>query len=110
MHYKEYYKLPLHRDEYGSYVWAENGTMTLMFNRELSKPDRDKIIENLNGTSDLKIPNLNQDGDDFYDGETYIFCVRGWGGLTGSGALNLDVKDAVKIQDDFCDFIIRKLK
>ena len=35
----------------------------------------------------------------------YIFCVRGWGGLTGTGALNLSQDKAAKIQDDFCDFI-----
>jgi len=106
--YKDYYKLPFHTDKYGSYVWAENGTMTLMFNGEVNKEDRKKIVETLNGNNVLKIPNLKKDGIDFYDGENYIFCVRGWGGLTGSGALNMDENKAAKIQDDFCEFILQK--
>ena len=107
--YKDYYKLPLHTDEYGSYVWAKNGTMALMFDRSVNKEDRNKIVDSLNGTNGLKIPNLKKDGIDFYDEDNYIFCVRGWGGLTGCGALNMNENKAAKIQDDFCDFIIRKL-
>tara|TARA_R110002124_G_scaffold286593_1_gene467970 strand:- start:639 stop:977 length:339 start_codon:yes stop_codon:yes gene_type:complete len=103
--YKDYYKLPLHTDKYGSYVWAENGTMAMQFNSKVDKKDRNKIVEKLNGNNDLKIPNIKKDGVDFYDGDNYIFCVRGWGGLTGTGALNLSQDKAAKIQDDFCDFI-----
>jgi hypothetical protein len=108
--YKDYYKLPLHNDKYGSYVWAENGTMTLMFNREVKKIDREKIVGKLNGTNELKILNIKKDGIDFYDGDNYLFCVRGWGGLTGIGALNMKEDKAAKIQDDFCDFIESTLK
>ncbi|MFT6125815.1 MAG: hypothetical protein ACJAVA_000257 [Flavobacteriaceae bacterium] len=108
--HKDYYKLPLHTDKYGSYVWAKNGTMAMMFNSKVSKEDRNKIVERLNGNNDLKIPNIKKDGIDFYDGDNYIFCVRGWGGLTGSGALNMKENAAAKIQDDFCDFIETTLK
>tara|TARA_R110000850_G_scaffold93775_2_gene198327 strand:- start:13 stop:363 length:351 start_codon:yes stop_codon:yes gene_type:complete len=108
--FKDYYKLPLHTDKYGSYVWAENGTMALMFDEKVNKEDRNKIVDSLNGATGLKIPNIKKDGVNFYDGENYIFCVRGWGGLTGCGALNMKEEKAIKIQDDFCDFIETTLK
>ena len=60
--YKDYYKLPLHTDKYGSYVWAENGTMAMQFNSKVDKKDRNKIVEKLNGNNDLKIPNIKKDG------------------------------------------------
>jgi hypothetical protein len=103
--YKDYYKLPLHMDKYGPYVWSENGTMAMMFNKRVGRGDRNKIVDKLNGGNDLKIVNIKKDGVDFYDGDNYLFCVRGWGGLIGTGALNLNQDTAAKIQDDFCNFI-----
>ena len=108
--YKDYYKLPLRTDEYGSYVWSENGKMAMMFDSKVKKEDRNKIVDKLNGKNNLKIENLKKDVVDFYDGDNYIFCVRGWGGLTGTGALNMKEEKAIKIQDDFCDFIFNTLK
>lgn len=36
--------------------------------------------------------------------------IRGWGHLTGCGALNLPDHEAAKIQDDFGEWIVKKLK
>lgn len=38
------------------------------------------------------------------------FVVRGWGHLTGVRALNLSDKEASKIQDEFIEWIISKIK
>lgn len=39
-----------------------------------------------------------------------IIRIRGWGHLTGCGALNLPSEKAAKIQDDFGEWIVKKLK
>ncbi len=39
-----------------------------------------------------------------------LLVVRGWGHLTGTGALNLDHKVAADIQDRFAQWVISKLK
>lgn len=36
--------------------------------------------------------------------------IRGWGHLTGCGALNLPPEEAIEIQDDFGEWIVKKLK
>ena len=40
----------------------------------------------------------------------YVFCVRGWGHLTGTGALHLPLQDAQRIQDGFVQHIAKQLK
>jgi len=47
--------------------------------------------------------------DIFRDAESYVFCVRGWGHLTGTGGLRLPEKGAAKIQDDFIAYILKRL-
>jgi hypothetical protein len=42
------------------------------------------------------------------DNELFIL-IRGWGNLTGTGAHHFSEEKAVKIQDDFRDWIIYKL-
>ena len=39
-----------------------------------------------------------------------ILLLRGWGHLTGGGALNLPDKEAIQIQNEFLDWVISKLK
>lgn len=39
-----------------------------------------------------------------------VMLIRGWGHLTGEGALNLPYREASKIQDDFGEWIVKKLK
>lgn len=45
-----------------------------------------------------------------YMDETPVMLTRGWGHLTGCGALNLPGHEAAKIQDDFGEWIVKKLK
>lgn len=39
----------------------------------------------------------------------HIMLIRGWGYLTGIGGLHLKAEDAVKIQDDFGQYIVDTL-
>lgn len=38
-----------------------------------------------------------------------ILRIRGWGYLTGTGGLHLPDKEAIKIQDEFGDYIVKQL-
>jgi len=107
MTWEKYYRLPLKLD-YG-YAFAKNNTMALTFNSDIPIDIQNSIVDAINGTSEYKIPTLTNDGVDFSDEPTYLFCVRGWGGLIGIGGLNLSEKKAAKIQDDFIDYIIKQL-
>jgi len=102
------YKLPLKLDDYNTYAWSKNGTMSLMFDGRIKKEDKEKIIKCINGEINFKISNLNEKDTEFFDGDDYIFCVRGWSYLTRT--LNFKVNKAAKIQDDFCKYILNKLK
>ena len=92
-----------------NYCWAKNGTMTLMFDEVLSEYDRKMIVKAVNGETELKMEGLTVDGCDFFKDGTYIFCVRGWGHLTGIGALNLTEEKAVEIQDGFINHVLKSV-
>ena len=106
--WEKVYQLPIHADKYGSYAWSKNGTMALTFDN-VSNEDRFKIIDSINGTEKHTIKGITVKGCDFYQDNEQIFCVRGWGNLTGTGALNLSSEDAVKIQDGFINHILKSL-
>ena len=107
MNWKDVYQLPLKYDGY-NYAWAENGTMTLMFDG-LKENERKQIVSAINGESEFCVKGLTFDGCEFYVDREYVFCVRGWGRLTGTGGLNLGTKKAEKIQDEFIKFIANTL-
>lgn len=108
--FEKYYKLPLHIDKYGPYAWSENDTMSLMFDFGVKREDREKILKAINGKSEYRIENLTHKEHKFYVGKKYIFCVRGWGFLTGRGACNLPREKAELIQDAFIKHIYESLK
>jgi hypothetical protein len=111
MTWRSYYKLPLKLD-YG-YAFSANNNMALTFfsHNDVPKNIQQSIVDRINGEvgGHFAIPNLKVDGVDFKDGETDLFCVRGWGGLIGIGGLNLSEKKAAKIQDDFVEYITKQL-
>lgn len=110
--FKDVYKLPLRLDEYSmSYIWSSNGVMTfttLVNDESFIK----EILGILNGDLTIKLNEI----DVTYDGEYIkmdghaILLLRGWGHLTGCGALNIPTEKAAKIQDDFANWVVNKLK
>lgn len=106
--WEQIYELPISYDGL-LYCWSKNNTMSLMFNDTLNEEQINKIINSINGIEKIKIEKLSNKGCDFFINEKYVFCVRGWGKLTGVGALNLSVEKAVKIQDGFIKHIKNSL-
>ena len=114
MDWREIYQLPLRYDS-GGYVWSNNGTMTFTFDFDYDYGEKrkmiKKIVEKLNGDSSIKFDSdfTIQDGIDFYYAGEYAFCIRGWGHLTGTGALHLSGNEAVSIQDGFAKWVLETL-
>lgn len=76
----------------------------------LSDSDKNHIVDILNGKYDKKIDlELTYKNNNIYAGDHEFIIIRGWGHLTGCGALNLPVEEAARIQDDFANYIISKL-
>lgn len=70
------------------------------------------IIDLLNGNGEKTVKKevkYNKDGYVSIDGIN-VMLLRGWGHLTGCGALNLPPEEAIEIQDDFGEWIVKKLK
>lgn len=114
MNWKKFFKLPLKLDEppYSSYAWTDDNEMALMFDGELNREYCQYIVDVINGDIKVKgeVHGLTLDGPvDFLKNGEYIFCVRGYGSLTGIGGHNFSEKKADKIQDDFVKYILKKL-
>jgi len=111
MNWKDFYKLPLKLDPepYTSYAWTKDDEMALMFDDDTNREHCQQIIDSINGLGDFKIDRLRVDVVDFYRGDDYPFCVRGYGSLTGIGGHHFSQKKADKIQDDFVEHIMKQL-
>jgi len=108
--WQDVYELPLELDSCSSYAWGKSGDgiMALQF-KGANKIDRIKIIEAINGGNVKIREDIRNEGCDFYVGDTLIFYVRGWGYLTGTGALNLSEEKALEIQNGFIDHVLKSL-
>ena len=106
MNFKDIYKKPFELDEYNLYVWTKNRVM--IFTRVTRNEDLVKrIINKLNDSSE-EIFNVSfEDGYICINNEP-VLLMRSWGHLTGG--LGLDNPKAAKIQDDFCNWVVKKLK
>lgn len=109
--FKDVYKLPLKIDKHCPfYTYSANGVMT--FDNLIEEEDTlNDILAILNG--DVKTFITNE--VTYYRGEIKIdnkpiFEVRGWGYLTGHCTLRLSYDEAAKIQDDFGNWVVNKLK
>lgn len=105
----EIYKPPFWISE--PYIFSSNGVMAFMIltrNNELIRNICDTLS---NEDTHLNLGNITYANDVFIqkDNEN-ILLLRGWGHLTGGGALNLPDKEAIQIQNEFRDWVISKLK
>lgn len=111
IHWDDVYKLPLHADHHGSYAWTPDDTMALDFDFDVDMKVREEIIATINGERESSTKErwrVRNDIDFFLDG-VYMFCVRGWGHLTGTGAMHLPEESAARIQDEFVNYILSKI-
>ena len=109
--FKDVYRAPFHICEFCPiYMFSANNVTA--FNVITDDIDViSDILEIINGNSKKNMSDnvTFEDGYILIDGE-HVLRVRGWGHLTGCGALNLPVEKAAKIQDDFANWVVNKLK
>ena len=121
MKWTEVWNKPFRYDRYcyiwSGYIWSGNNVMTFAIDM-----DRDinssfivnfiqDMVDVLNGNeikNKYEKLEIKDDCDLYYDG-IIIGSFRGWGYLTGSGALGLSEKEAVTVQNEMIEFVLNGL-
>lgn len=105
------YKGPFRTD--GVYIFTSNNVMALMVADCTNNPERlmERTCQILNGTSkSVGNPNIHYSNGDIFNGSILLMVVRGFGYLTGAGGLNLSTEQAIRIQDEFGEYVTNLLK
>ena len=108
---KEDIWIPPFYNDYDCYIKSSNNVMLFSIctsNKTLIK----NIITKLNGESiefKYKFKKSNDDFQLIQYNDKNVLLMRGWGHLTGCGALNLPEKEAAIIQDEMEDWVIETL-
>ena len=109
--YKEVYQFPLRLAKYGSWVYDEKSNFVFQFEIK-NKEKRQLLLDVINGEKKLYNPDAvfhHEDGYILTDKSVEVILIRGWGNLTGIGAMNLSGEEAANIQDTFAEFIVEQL-
>ena len=123
IHWQDVWEIPLRLDVYGDqYAYSQNDVMALTFeaSTEYMAENARRIVRIINGeerprpgeewvNSCVDFFTHDENYEEEIEGWNYVFCVRGWGHLTGTSALHLPEKEAERIQDEFVMYIIDKL-
>lgn len=109
--FQEAYPAPF--SECCGYIEPNNGGMALnLLYDDMHQDDIDKIVAILNNECTERLTHAvtynRKEGTIDIDGKP-AFLVRGWGHLTGCGALNLPNEEAARIQDEFAEWVCRQL-
>ena len=124
--HQDVFRAPFYMDNPGCYIWCKNiyghdqMCFTILIDWE-NKEELDRlkrIVDLLNGKEQRPFKyvgyNIEHDligvGDTKEDAANPLLLTRGWGYLTGTGALHLKPEQARKIQTDFMKWAIRKFK
>jgi hypothetical protein len=116
MTFKDVYKFPLKVDEYCSIItWTADKQRAFDWCVNISPEKQQELIDVLNGTKQFQFKyKFYREGIEIHS-ENPIFkgkpvlLIRGWGYLTGTGGLHLSSEEAIKIQDEFGDYIVEQL-
>lgn len=111
MKFDEIYKPPFH-EVFNPVVSNEEGVHCFNWCSVVDRPTRKELIDILNGKSKKAVKcEVKYDGNGTVCmKDINVIHIRGWGHLTGCGALNLPPEEAIEIQDDFGEWIVKKLK
>jgi hypothetical protein len=107
--YKEVYELPL-KDIHG-WIYDQKNNFVFQFMID-DEAIENKILDVINDKYNLtnnKILFIHESGVIKTNKGKDFILIRGWGNLTGTGAMNLTEKEASNIQDTFANFIVERL-
>lgn len=108
--FKDVWKHPFKSDGWG-YIWDADNIMVFSFEDDVDEEFQKDFTNLLNDQPGEKInaPLEIKDGCDLYMyNEVYVGSFRGWGHLIGG--LRLSEEEAAKIQDDFIEWCLTKIK
>lgn len=116
MTFKEVYKFPLKVDEYCPIItWTADKRRSFDWCVDVSSEKQQELIDMINGTKQHRFKyKFYREGieihseNPIFKGEP-VLLIRGWGYLTGIGGLHLPQEEAIKIQDEFGDYIVEQL-
>ena len=110
MKFDEIYKPPFHEVS-DFWVYTKDKVRCFDWIAIIHTPTRKELIRILNGSSKKRAKQeVKYDKGIVSINGFNIMRIRGWGHLTGCGALNLPPEEAAKSQDDFGEWIVKKLK
>ena len=110
--FKEMYRFPLMVEE--PYIYVRTASRHVAFNNLIGNKEADleylsDLIAAINGEKPGVYDASVEFGRIVIDGKR-VLLARGWGRLIGSGALNLPLDVAAKIQDEFVEFCVKQLR
>ena len=116
--FKDYYKFPLVTYDFDiSYIWTQDNEMAFNYlYRKCNDEEfqiRDHLVSIINGDKQGTFDNVEISKHDptvIVIDEVPSIMIRGWGMLTSPNSFNLSHKEAARVQDEFRDYIINKLK
>ena len=107
-----FYVRPFKMYEYGRQVKKKQNDFVFEFEKGVPKELQKEVIFSLNALDNEPINELTLSFLDaieiLNEGQKFI-CIRGWGNLTGTGGYHFAEEKAIKIQDDFKNWIVYKL-
>jgi hypothetical protein len=115
MTFKEVYKFPLKVDEYCPIItWTADKQRAFDWCVDVSSEKQQELIDMINRTKQHQFKHkFYREGIEIYSDNPIfkgpILRIRGWGYLTGIGGLHLPQEEAIKIQDEFGDYIVEQL-
>jgi hypothetical protein len=109
MQFTDIYFRPFRGDPggYSSYIWCNKNTMCFSI---LQPRLKNRIIALLNGDEATPFLRVEVNDDYIVINGSPALLVRGWGRLTGCGALKLEASKAKTIQKDFLEWTVQQLK
>jgi hypothetical protein len=107
-----FYTRPFKMYEYGRQVFDVKDNFVFEFEKGVSKKLQQEVIFSLNALDNEPIKELKLSFLDaieiLNDGQKFI-GIRGRGNLTGTGGYHFTEEKAIKIQDDFKNWIVYKI-
>lgn len=108
---QDVYKAPFHTD--GTMIWSADNVMALMAGDNFHDPRKllERTCQILNGEVQSNgNPGISYFNGEIFNGAQLLLVVRGFKHLTSSGGLSLSLESALKLQDEFGEWVCKKLR
>ena len=106
--YKDVYEFPL-KENYGRVCDQKNNfVFQFIISDEKTQVKMMNVINCNENFKNLGLLFEHKEGQIIEKSGLPIILIRGWGNLTGAGAMNLSGDEAANIQDTFAEYIVER--